>query len=1583
MADLKSIPEIARRSGNQPRRRSWWRLFRRGVVLPAVLMLIAYVTIPWWLPRDWLRGQIIAQLQNDFGRPVSLAGLEVSWRDGVVLRDLRIYQADNFRSRAGGDDFVRIEQVSFPLTPITTVVWHRIGRMELNDTRVAIVRNEQGELNIDDLRLPQPTLEIGQVACNGTTIKLINRRSDHVAEVRLGAVDVCMDSPRGSIRAFVSGHGAYRPADGRSRNLGDFSVTADVLDPSVQIDTGSTAGAGGARQGGRVRLSWQTVDLASLTMNDWPELRELGLLGVAGTCSGQLDLRLDETGVADWRLTGHIDRVDLAVAGSPGGVHLPDGQIDLTGRYDLANLRSVAELELNLRGLALQVGWSNQPTENGDRKVTIRKARIEPARIVQIAPDLVRWLDPKWQLGGEVTAAGELQWSDAGGNLAFDIDGTLLAAQADWLTKKPGVPARAVVRADFQRDVDRLRIDELSVTLADSSARLRAQADHLLPFEDLLSRRRKVWDIWQDWRCRLDLSTRDAAALCNYMPALGRMLDATARIDGGGRFSLLVEPVGPTSAGATDLRPGRMLAASVLLDSNATVRIFGPTTMPNRQASDGPGDLFRKLPGQPLAATFQMQLDGRDWAGRVGRLEIRSGPGAAREISATRPAADTDDAVLALAPFSGKLAFSYADSQPGGEGESADTADPGRGNSTSDRTRAAGAAGSAVARMNDLVMDGKLAGNHIERIIGLSPWLAEQFRARGVTLAGGFDGDVNLRLGPRQLRAVLAANLDRMDLALAGPASLLTDLGLADTNPAAGSAPPMVFVKRAGDPLSLVADSLSYPDPKDGGTDRRDSVQLDGLGLHIEAERFVNSNADEPEERCLRIAVADSARLLSHSPVLADLLKRSDLHVAGAASADLNWQVGNPGQPGSEHAFAFSFEGTGLDLRRTGPAGEVLKPADWPLRLTARWTTNLPERPMNPWVKLQTAKLNLGGNSLSVSGNCQLLPVWWDSPDQPVANRFGSQLGELIRRPPPIDQLNLSIIGTVAVDPHMCKLLPEWGEAVKAWGLAGNAGIDMQVSGGWQGLAVQARVDGAELAIRRPGLLIKPAGLPAGAAVKLSISPEFRIWQAEQLDGWLADMRFKGSAAAERQADGIRPVNYDVDLALDIPNLARIGDLCPAVLGNPALLGGPLAGGVSGRVHLLADGVSSPVESPILMPSFLEFDKARCTLAGDSVEIGGRAEFSQRCIDIPGLTVGVGGTKFALSGRITDPTNQPRGRFELVGLMLDMDRLTELWARLGTIRISAGGDEPTAQSSSATSQPADDAASAERAARRIVDFLAHCDITGNVHFADMRVTDHANETHYKLAEFKSQFSIDGGRIVVPYRTAMEGGMLTGTVTSNLCDATPMLAIQYDADRLLPTKAVQPIIETFFPGMTVTGYVTMKESTQEKLLPPPGDANWPVGKGETIFENGVLLGQAGPDWMVRIFPGLKLTEYHFSRMHEWFELTPDGQSHHHMLFAGTDYNIYMLGTTHRATGEAHYTVGVDLLASMDSKKWSVDLRQGKIPLMYISGVIKNRELTNPSFTMVPPPVAFWQMLFRDNLLYRGVIERAIKRHRSVD
>ncbi|MDD4892247.1 MAG: hypothetical protein PHU85_20180, partial [Phycisphaerae bacterium] len=272
------------------------------------------------------------------------------------------------------------------------------------------------------------------------------------------------------------------------------------------------------------------------------------------------------------------------------------------------------------------------------------------------------------------------------------------------------------------------------------------------------------------------------------------------------------------------------------------------------------------------------------------------------------------------------------------------------------------------------------------------------------------------------------------------------------------------------------------------------------------------------------------------------------------------------------------------------------------------------------------------------------------------------------------------------------------------------------------------------------------------------------------------------------------------------------------------------------------------------------------------------------------------------------------------------------------------------------------------------------------HFNNMAIADAKNQTSYKLAAFTSELTIDGGRVKIPFRPAMEGGVVRGQVSSDLNEPTPMLAVEYEAQKLIATKAVQPLVEAFFPGMTISGFVTMKEKNRSKLLPEPGEANWPVGSGELVFENGLLVGQAGPDWMAAIFPGLKLTKYKFDKMHDWFRLTADGRAEHNMIFDGTSYDIYMTGFTHRGTGEARYTVGVDLLASLDSRTMSVDLQQGKIPLMEVSGKIVGRQLADASYVMVLPPVALFQMLIRDNILYRGVIERALRQmagHKNED
>ncbi|MDD4890517.1 MAG: hypothetical protein PHU85_11370 [Phycisphaerae bacterium] len=1534
------------------RRRSRWRLVRRGVILPAVVLLIAYLAIPWWLPTNWLRGQIIAQLQHDLARPVSIKGIEVSWRDGVVLHDLRIYQTDEF---GPGDPLLQVEQVSVPLTPIRTLTQRRLGRLHVRDAQLSVVRNKDGVLNLSELKPfnTAPAVKIDEICCEGTKVLLINHRSKYSAQIRLGTLDCKLDPV---IRAAVSGQGAFlnEKFAGRSEPIGDFSVSAHALDPFIS-DSGAAAGP---RQGGQMHLSWRTVNLASLPLNDFAALQKFGLNDWRGQCNGEFDMELRADGRLNWRLSMKLSQLDLSLSAAPRGLHVPAATLELAGKYDLATL-SVDKLSVEFPGLEMQANAQVRPADAGYFGLEIERARIDPVRLREVAPDLLDWLRPQWQLAGTMTVSGGVEWSETRRHVELSLDGTDLNVASDWLTKPPGVPARVTVDGTYRQDVDRLDVKAISLRLGGSEVSLDSSSDELF---NIFTGRKKVWDVWLGWYGRLLVKTDDATELLRYVPALRRAIGQT-RIAGPAEFLFRFQPIDrQVPLGAPRVVDARQLTIRMTLPRDAQFMLPGAPGQPA---------LLDKPAGEPLTVLLESTFDPADPTVRTGRLIVRRG-----EEGDEAALDDTaGPAVLAINPFSGKLAFSYPPDTP---------------------------ADSRAKPEMDVVVDGELIGRRLEHLLDLSPVLRERLAAQHVQVAGGLGGEVNLRLGPGQLRARLAVELTKMKLDVAATEQLLAASGVT-LSP--GEKMPPGLQKRVGDPATIIASLKAFPDY------REEQFEFDGLGLKLLAQRTVEGSSLPREQRDVSLAVRSVEALLGHAPLLARRLAQDGLGLRGGATAKMSWT------PGADHWFALAIDATDLDIRPLSAPDS--KPAGMPLSLTAEWTTNLPNEPVHPWVKLDSARLTVAGSAIDLSGSCVLLPVFWDDPKTPPAERFGS----LIRRSPPLDRLDVDIHGRLALDPAIRKALPAVDRLVRQFGLEGAADLSARVTGGWEQLRVQAELDGRDMSIRRPGVLIKKAGVPAAVAVDATGSPWLEVLRVDRLTGQLNDMTFSGTGLVHRRPGAATPQNYDLTLAVDVPELARLAEACPAVLSQPELVSEPLSGRVSGEIHLVAEDprLGEPGEAtvahPRLLPSRLELADVRCTLAGTPIAATGRIDVSQRMLSIPGLTVQVGGTKAALVAQINDPMGRPRGWLDIVGERLDVDQLGKLWERLQAVpvpqraadrlppgeadamrragqlavdmsaRAFEGVSEPvgppllgqptTAPAVGPARPPAAPGTDA-RAARKIIDFLARCDIAGKVHFGDVVVSDAKNQTRYKLLEFRSSFTVDGGKIDFPFKTVMEGGLLAGKVSSNLSDEMPMLSVTYDADRLFPTKNVQPIVEAFFPGMTIYGHVTMREANQQKLLPRPGEANWTTGRGEIVFEDGLLVGQAGPDWMARIFPGLKLTQYRFKQMHNWFTLTEDGKANHHMIFEGQNYDVYMIGYTHRGTGQARYTVGVDLLASLDSKTWSVDLRQGKIPLMYVSGRIENRELKDASFTMVPPPIALFQMLFRDNLLYRGVIERAIRR-----
>ena len=63
----------------QKTRRRWWQIFCRIALILVLLAAGIYITLPWWLPRDFLRNHIAERLAQDLGKAVQIKKLSLSW----------------------------------------------------------------------------------------------------------------------------------------------------------------------------------------------------------------------------------------------------------------------------------------------------------------------------------------------------------------------------------------------------------------------------------------------------------------------------------------------------------------------------------------------------------------------------------------------------------------------------------------------------------------------------------------------------------------------------------------------------------------------------------------------------------------------------------------------------------------------------------------------------------------------------------------------------------------------------------------------------------------------------------------------------------------------------------------------------------------------------------------------------------------------------------------------------------------------------------------------------------------------------------------------------------------------------------------------------------------------------------------------------------------------------------------------------------------------------------------------------------------------------------------------------------------
>lgn len=578
-----------------------------GLLVALLAIGLAYGTLPWWLPSGWLAERTARWVSELMRRPVRIERIELGWLGGVRVSGLQIDRRAGFVR----GPFLRVGEVRFGLTPLTTWWTGRLDRLVFDHAELWVVLDSAGQLNITDIAAEGGARPITHNwTFDGATVHLIDLQREQQHDLVLGEVRCRLDPATAEARWDVDGQllralATEQPIDARWRAVleteGAFRLPA--LNRAVELQ-------------GDGRIAWDRLELSCLPVQ-W--LGGGRLRRLAGLSQGELQIALNPHLEIGWQLDCQV--ADFVCRwqqeGSPAGqFSVSQMRLSTGGHCDpAADYLECNQLEIHLPGLTLaDRRQPDRPAVRLDR-LGSERVRVEVVgqtddigRLRREVPELDLLLGPRISANGGCRF--ELSWSDA-------RDGPLLRASlageelevcgGDWLYCRPQLPSGADLQVRL--DPDGTHHGQLELRLGELSARGRwrrgPQSSEPIPLAEM----------------QATVTCPQLSALQELLPGLWRRIES-AELTGPGELMMALRA--DEDAGAQTLGLGVALPAESCLSL--------------------PPHLL-KPPGRQLLARGQLTLQPGDCPVRrfelhaeygPARLRLASGPPAGPLLSARR-----------------------------------------------------------------------------------------------------------------------------------------------------------------------------------------------------------------------------------------------------------------------------------------------------------------------------------------------------------------------------------------------------------------------------------------------------------------------------------------------------------------------------------------------------------------------------------------------------------------------------------------------------------------------------------------------------------------------------------------------------------------------------------------------------------------------------------------------------------------------------------------------------------------------------------------------------------------------------------
>ncbi len=1498
-----------------------YKLILRILLYSVLAGLIVYALLPWILPMGLVKRKLTAQIERDFGRPVQIGEITVSWGEGVQIRDLVIQR----KGKYGVGELLRVGRLHTSFRPLQ-MLYSGLDVVLMEDVDFYVVATKE-DLNVLDL----PPLEMTRLIVDKARIHFETHLEGQISKVIFEAGSTVIDNDK-ETDAFSWEFSA--------RQLGQSEPT---IVSRGQI--GKFQHRSSEQNQQKIWISLRNLDLSTLGIERWinqghtsedkseTAVRTL-VSSIKGSWSGEISLQLADN--QEMSGEGRFKVTDLEVTGQEGeeAAQLWGALETLSGKFTIpqydpvTNWLRVAHLEIECPGLAFQGEGEYDPREGAGQFLCmkVREGCVEPALLAETIPVLKQ---ESWSglLGkGQIRFETEFHAHERTETGQLVLDGTDWEFAIGDIAKPAGTTLKLELNSELDYDEDVLVLSVNNLEWAS----LQGKGDLTLPNWYQLSTLAQESDPEQELRGVLHHLIQGASpSQLQAKIAIGDLSEFAPYLTGqlGSSVNLALSGAVQAEISTQGDKAGHHFSLQVQLPAAA-----------QGVWSDASKVVWQKEPGKD----FRLECSGR-W--KVDESAIENA-----KLHST-----LGGGTISFGP--GRLVFRDEEIKVAGT-------DPG-----------AGIASMPVAStMATTDITGRLKSpllaqvNGTWRIEGISDWLAalpifkEELTKQGIDIQGSLTGDLTYRNDARQTLEC-SDHIDFTDLQL----RMYSEPGkYGSASTAKGRS--LIFQKPAGETAKV---SVSA---RENHSDHTIEYHVQGQIGAIEgrgdgrAVRLVSAEAGGGPVRQRHWDIEGEIKNVEALPrYFGDLFDEQGwFEEGGYRVGDLQGQIHLKGQwhiGELAESFQFAFDGSKSRFVLAEAGGSDKKQVLWnkstgsPFTIQGELTITEKDgligaligkpgkRPPSRLAKIKTLHVEAAGLSADGTGD-----VIYEESEEPEADWLS--MGRQVK-------LNLSM--DLDHDGTLGQEVPLLADVQRQAGLHGKTHLDCSLE--WnreqQRLQCSGAADLTQTAAAftcildpnqpEPIQVSKPAGDNLHFAFALGAEGETDELNVDKiqmqfgrntitLSGQLRGVQWSDWPTLENQSSPF-PTRFSLEflpakeadwrLHVEAPKLKELTKWLSPL--QEIALEGHLEADLN--IYQQFEPTAARYWKPSQVSGALHWHLDRWPMEFEIREM----DLSSARLVVPEATVHIGQNHLTLVVDIEEPIlsmgsqvqeyQQPKGRIDIISGKLDLDDiqvfLNDWQEKLEASKSSEGSHPP--QDTPPPIQYED--------IQNILSILRRCELTGLCAFDDLSFTDPANSVRMDLDKMLGRYEIVDGIFQIQFAAGVGGGAVEATIRSDLKQPDPKIEYTQTARELQANEMLRGIVESEFPGLEVTGTISEKKELTGALFQILATNQGWQGEGVTQCTQGVLFGPGGPGWMLRVFPGLKLVEYNWRAFTNEYDLASDGTKKNKMLFKGETYNIYINGESKPIQETAQYhdmikALETDLKASREKLK---ALDQGELEL----------------------------------------------------